>query len=178
MKKINLKSLRVTVEHLVSLPLTVSDYVEEIVEKLGPTGAYVKPASIDTAEQEAACHKFFLKHYLEFGNELDEEDIYYPFVSNIKDEDLVGFIVKYFYDDDYADEILSLTEDSHDESSDVIVRYPDSPDDRREIVMSLDDSVIDDYGDFEAMEKLNELMQSKHLTQNDLLIVLNAVKLK
>ena len=111
-------------------------------------------------------------------DELDEEDIYYPFVSNIKDEDLVGFIVKYFYDDDYADEILSLTEDSHDESSDVIVRYPDSPDDRREIVMSLDDSVIDDYGDFEAMEKLNELMQSKHLTQNDLLIVLNAVKLK
>lgn len=178
MKKINLKSLRITVEHLVSLPLTVSDYVEEVVEKLGPTGAYVKPASIDTAEQEAACHKFFLKHYLEFGNELDEEDIYYPFVSNIKDEDLVEFLIKYFYNDDYADEILSLTEDSHDESSDVIVRHPDSPDDRREIVMSLDDSVIDDYGDFEAMEKLNELMQSKHLTQNDLLIVLNAVKLK
>lgn len=78
MKKMNLKNLRITVEHLVSLPLTVSDYIEEVVEKLGPTGAYIKPASIDTAEQEAACHKFFLKHYLEFGNELDEEDIYYP----------------------------------------------------------------------------------------------------
>ena len=178
MRKINLKNLRVTAEHFVSLPLTVSDYVEEIVEKLGPTGAYVKKASIDTAEQEAACHKFFLKHHLDFGNELDEEDIYYPFVSNIKDEDLVGLIVKYFYDDDYTDEILSLTEDSHDESSDVIVRYPDSPDDRREIVLSLDDSIVDDYGDFEAMEKLNELMQNKHLTQKDLLVVLNAIRLK
>lgn len=88
------------------------------------------------------------------------------------------FIIKYFYNDDYADEILSITEDSHDESSDVIVRYPDSPDDRREIILPLDDSVIDDYGDFEAIEKLNELMQNKHLTQNDLLVVLNAVKLK
>ena len=51
MKKMNLKNLRITVEHLVSLPLTVSDYVEEVVEKLGPTGAYVKPASISTPEQ-------------------------------------------------------------------------------------------------------------------------------
>ena len=84
MKKMNLKNLRITVEHLVSLPLTVSDYVEEVVEKLGPTGAYVKPASISTPEQEAACHKFFLSHYLEFGNELDEEDIYYPFVRRSK----------------------------------------------------------------------------------------------
>lgn len=178
MKKINLKNLRVTVEHLVSLPLTVSDYVEEVVEKLGPTGAYVKPVSINTPEQEAACHKFFLRHHSEFGNDLDEEDTYYPFVSNIKDEDLVEFIVKYFYDDEYIGEILSLTADSHDESSDVIVRYPGSPDDRREIILPLDDSVIDDYGDFEAMEKLNELMQNKHLTQSDLLVVLNAIKLK
>lgn len=119
-----------------------------------------------------------MKYHVEFGNELDEEDIYYPFVCNIKDEDLVQFIVKYFYNDAYTAEILSLTEDRHDESSDVIVRFPNSPDDRREIILPLDDSVIDDYGDFEAMEKLNELMQNKHLTQNDLLVVLNAIRLK
>lgn len=178
MNKIYLNNLKITVEHFVSLPLIVSDYVEEIVEKLGPAGAYVKAASISTDEQEAACHQFFLKYHVEFGNELDEEDIYYPFVCNIKDEDLVQFIVKYFYNDAYTAEILSLTEDRHDESSDVIVRFPNSPDDRREIILPLDDSVIDDYGDFEAMEKLNELMQNKHLTQNDLLVVLNAIRLK
>ena len=39
-------------------------------------------------------------------------------------------------------------------------------------------SIIDDYGDFDALEKLAELMQEKGLTQDDLLVVLNAVKLK
>lgn len=56
MNKIYLNNLKITVEHFVSLPLIVSDYVEEIVEKLGPAGAYVKAASISTDEQEAACH--------------------------------------------------------------------------------------------------------------------------
>ena len=69
------------------------------------------------------------------------------------------------------------------DSSDVIVRYPetssDSDDsDRREIVLPIDSSIIDDYGDFDALEKLAELMQEKGLTQDDLLVVLNAVKLK
>ena len=92
-------------------------------------------------------------------------------------------IVKYFYDDNYAAEILHFANDEIRDSSDVIVRYPetssDSDDsDRREIVLPIDSSIIDDYGDFDALEKLAELMQEKGLTQDDLLVVLNAVKLK
>lgn len=44
--------------------------------------------------------------------------------------------------------------------------------------MPIDSSIIDDYGDFHALEKLAELMQEKGLTQDDLLVVLNAVRLK
>ena len=63
------------------------------------------------------------------------------------------------------------------------VRYPETSSDtddsdRREIVLPIDSSIIDDYGDFDALEKLAELMQEKGLTQDDLLVVLNAVKLK
>lgn len=66
------------------------------------------------------------------------------------------------------------------DSYDVIVRYPEtsSDSDRREIVLPIDSSIIDDYGDFHALEKLAELMQEKGLTQDDLLVVLNAVRLK
>ena len=79
--------------------------------------------------------------------------------------------------------VVDFANDEIRDSSDVIVRYPetssDSDDsDRREIVLPIDSSIIDDYGDFDALEKLAELMQEKGLTQDDLLVVLNAVKLK
>ena len=175
--------LRITVEHFVSLPLTVTDYICEVVDKLGPAGAYIKPGIVDTDEQERDCHQFFLKYYRQLGNDLEEERIYYPFVTNINDIDIINMIVKYFYDDNYAAEILHFANDEIRDSSDVIVRYPetssDSDDsDRREIVLPIDSSIIDDYGDFDALEKLAELMQEKGLTQDDLLVVLNAVKLK
>ena len=183
MKTIDLKNLRITVEHFVSLPLTVTDYICEVVDKLGPAGAYIKPGIVDTDEQERDCHQFFLKYYRQLGNDLEEERIYYPFVTNINDIDIINMIVKYFYDDNYAAEILHFANDEIRDSSDVIVRYPetssDSDDsDRREIVLPIDSSIIDDYGDFDALEKLAELMQEKGLTQDDLLVVLNAVKLK
>lgn len=182
-EKIDLKNLRITVEHFVSLPLTVTDYICEVVDKLGPAGAYIKPGIVDTDEQERDCHQFFLKYYRQLGNDLEEERIYYPFVTNINDIDIINMIVKYFYDDNYAAEILHFANDEIRDSSDVIVRYPetssDSDDsDRREIVLPIDSSIIDDYGDFDALEKLAELMQEKGLTQDDLLVVLNAVKLK
>lgn len=180
MKTIDLKNLRITVEHFVSLPLTVTDYICEVVDKLGPAGAYIKPGIVDTDEQERDCHQFFLKHYRQLGNDLEEEKIYYPFVTNINDIDIINMIVKYFYDDDYAAEILHLANDEIGDSSDVIVRYPEtsSDSDRREIVLSIDSSIIDDYGDFHALEKLAELMQEKGLAQDDLLVVLNTVRLK
>ncbi len=183
MKTIDLKNLRITVEHFVSLPLTVTDYICEVVDKLGSAGAYIKPGIVDTDEQERDCHQFFLKYYRQLGNDLEEERIYYPFVTNINDIDIINMIVKYFYDDNYAAEILHFANDEIRDSSDVIVRYPetssDSDDsDRREIVLPIDSSIIDDYGDFDALEKLAELMQEKGLTQDDLLVVLNAVKLK
>ena len=111
---------------------------------------------------------------------MEEERIYYPFVTNINDFDIINMIVKYFYDDDYAAEILHLANDEIRDSSDVIVRYPEtsSDSDRREIVLPIDSAIIDDYGDFHALEKLAELMQEKGLTQDDLLVVLNAVRLK
>ena len=183
MKTIDLKNLRITVEHFVSLPLTVTDYICEVVDKLGSAGAYIKPGIVDTDEQERDCHQFFLKYYRQLGNDLEEERIYYPFVTNINDIDIINMIVKYFYDDNYAAEILHFANDEIRDSSDVIVRYPetssDSDDsDRREIVLPIDSSIIDDYGDFDALEKLAELMHEKGLTQDDLLVVLNAVKLK
>lgn len=183
MKTIDLKNLRITVEHFASLPLTVTDYICEVVDKLGPAGAYIKPGIVDTDEQERDCHQFFLKYYRQLGNDLEEERICYPFVTNINDIDIINMIVKYFYDDNYAAEILHFANDEIRDSSDVIVRYPetssDSDDsDRREIVLPIDSSIIDDYGDFDALEKLAELMQEKGLTQDDLLVVLNAVKLK
>ena len=94
--------------------------------------------------------------------------------------DSINMIVKYFYDDDYAAEILHLANDEIRDSYDVIVRYPEtsSDSDRREIVLPIDSSIIDDYGDFHALEKLAELMHEKGLTQDDLLVVLNAVRLK
>lgn len=155
MKTIDLKNLRITVEHFVSLPLTVTDYICEVVDKLGSAGAYIKPGIVDTDEQERDCHQFFLKYYRQLGNDLEEERIYYPFVTNINDIDIINMIVKYFYDDNYAAEILHFANDE--------IR---------------DSSIIDDYGDFDALEKLAELMQEKGLTQDDLLVVLNAVKLK
>ena len=180
MKTIDLKNLRITVEHFISLPLTVSDYVEEVIDKLGPAGAYIKPGIVDTDEQERDCHQFFLRYYRQLGNDLEEERIYYPFVTNINDIDIINMIVKYFYDDNYVAEILELANDSTRDSSDVIVRYPEtsSDSDRRELVLPIDSSVIDDYGDFDAMEKLAGLIQEKDLTQDDLLVVLNAVRLK
>lgn len=180
MRTIDLKNLRITVEHFVSLPLTVSDYICEVVDKLGPAGAYIKPGIVDTDEQERDCHQFFLKHYRQLGNDLEEERIYYPFVTNINDYDIVDMIIKYFYDSDYASEILELVNDSTRDSSDVIVRYPEtsSDSDRRELVLPIDSSLIDDYGNFDAVEKLAGLMQEKDLTQDDLLVVLNAVRLK
>ena len=63
MKTIDLKNLRITVEHFVSLPLTVTDYICEVVDKLGSAGAYIKPGIVDTDEQERDCHQFFLKYY-------------------------------------------------------------------------------------------------------------------
>lgn len=175
-----LKNLRITVEHFISLPLTGTDYICEVVDKLGPAGAYIKPGIVDTDEQERDCHQFFLKHYRQLGSDLEEERIYYPFVTNINDYDIVDMIVKYFYNDDYAAEILELANDSTRDSSDVIVRYPEtsSDSDRRELVLLIDSSVIDDYGDFDAIKKLAGLMQEKDLTQDDLLVVLNAVRLK
>ena len=177
---IDFKNLRITVEHFVSLPLTVTDYICEVVDKLGPAGAYIKPGIVDTDEQEKDCHQFFLKHYRQLGYDLEEERIYYPFVTNINDSDIVDMIVKYFYDDDYAAEILELANDSTHDSSDVIVRYPEtsSNSDRRELVLPIDSSLIDDYSNFDAVEKLAGLMQEKGLTQDDLLVVLNAVRLK
>ena len=97
MKTIDLKNLRITVEHFVSLPLTVTDYICEVVDKLGPAGAYIKPGIVDTDEQERDCHQFFLKYYRQLGNDLEEERIYYPFVTNINDIDIANMIVKYFY---------------------------------------------------------------------------------
>lgn len=180
MKTIALKNLRITVEHFVSLPLTVTDYICDVVDKLGPVGAYIKPEIVDTNEQERDCHQFFLKHYRQVGNDLEEERIYYPFVTNINDFDIINMIVKYFYDDDYAAEILHLANDEIRDSSDVIVRYPEtsSDSDRREIVLPIDSSLIDDYGNFDAVEKSAGLMQEKGLTQDDLLVVLNAVRLQ
>ncbi len=121
-----------------------------------------------------------MKHYRQLGNDLEEERIYYPFVTNINDYDIVDMIIKYFYDSDYAAEILELVNDSTSDSSDVIVRYPEtsSDSDRRELVLPIDSSLIDDYGNFDAVEKLAGLMQEKDLTQDDLLVVLNAVRLK
>lgn len=52
MKTIDLKNLRITVEHFVSLPLTVTDYICEVVDKLGPAGAYIKPGIVDTNERK------------------------------------------------------------------------------------------------------------------------------
>ena len=103
---------------------------------------------MDTDEQERDCHQFFLKYYRQLGNDLEEERIYYPFVTNINDIDIINMIVKYFYDDNYAAEILHFANDEIRDSSDVIVRYPetssDSDDsDRREIVLPIDSSIID-----------------------------------
>lgn len=121
MKTIDLKNLRITVEHFVSLPLTVTDYICEVVDKLGSAGAYIKPGIVDTDEQERDCHQFFLKYYRQLGNDLEEERIYYPFVTNINDIDIINMIVKYFYDDNYAAEILHFANDEIRDSSDVIV---------------------------------------------------------